>query len=469
MKLTVSLLVALTLGGGAFAQNPDLAAIQTLIRQGRTAEAKPLAQAAVQANPQNAQAQDLLGQALTRSEKPSDAIAPLTTATTLDPKNAAAFTHLGDAQIARFMISLRDWVKDHSHDLLGMVNHDVPTVRDGGPDTGAILFTEERINDRSSSQMTPAEWMRFEAIAKSARDAYSKALAIAPDDKPTLRGKGLSQLILGEWKETVTDFQTAGVPVFDPFVYDLVASIHDSHAMGEESIRLWTMVSRSEPLNAWAYWDLRKLYNEFHRGDWHFDYYDAMRMLFSDQISNESDAHKPTVKDGLKALRALTEKHGDEAIVWRGIGIASAMSKDKKGAEEAFKKSVELDATDWYSNFQYGAYRLAAKDSEAAQPLLQAAVKAQPDNAMAWHALGSAAEKNKDLDTAVAAYERATEISPSWAQAHLSAGALLLDRRQGAEALPHLERYLELSPKAADADEIRTAIKQVKEILAKQG
>ena len=471
MKLPLAPIIIILSSNSSFAQTTPvtLDSTRALVTDQRYADAQPAAEALLKADASSAAGHDLLGQCLWRIDKPDAdaAVKELTQAVTLDPKSAAYQCHLADAYMAKFQINLGAWVKDHNHDMLGMVNRTVPTVMSGGPDVGAVLFEEPRINDRSAAQMNPKEWMRLESSVKSSLAAYNAALALEPVNKPAMRGKGLASLIIGEWKDTVASWKSAGIPPFDSFLWEIFKNVTDGHAKGGESIDLWEMVSQAQPTNAWAYWNLRELYNEFHRADWRFGYYDAMRMLFANQITNESDAHKPSPKDALNGLKEVTDKHPEYAPGWRGTGMTLLVLKDKKGAAESFAKAVSLDPTDGYSFLMLGAGQLAGGDAQAAQTNLAKAAKNRPDDAAAWSALGAAAEKNKDLDGAEMYYQRAVELAPNWPDARFSLGSILLDRRKGAEALPHLQRYVELEPEAKNVKDVKKAIEQVQAILAK--
>lgn len=455
----------------AFCQSPvpTLDSVRSLVAQQRFKEAQSVAASLVKADAANAAAHDLYGQTLVHAEKADDALREITQATVLDPKIAAYQRDLGDATMAKFQIQLREWVKDHSNDMLGMVNRAVPTVIDGGPEVGAQLYEEIRPNDRSTSQMDQKEWDRHEGTVKDALKAYNAALALDPSNKAAMRGKGLASMMLGEWNDTVAAWKAAGVPSFDTFLWEIARNVTDSHAKGGESIDLWEMVSASQPTNAWAYWYLRGMYFEFRRSDWRYGYYDGMRMLFADQIKDESDASKPSPKDALKELKAITDKHPEYAPAWRGTGMTLLVLNDKKGSIAAFEKAVANDPADWYSNFNVGVNRLGSGRAAEALPFLSKAAKGQPDDARTWHALGDAAEKTQDLDSAEMFYQRAVDIAPNWADAQFSIGSLMLDRREGAAAMPHLQRYLELAPKAKNVDDVKKAIEQLKTILAKQG
>lgn len=448
---------------------PSLDSVRSLVAQQRFKEAQGAAEALVKADQANPAAHDLYGQALWHNEKADDAIREANQAISLDPKSATYQRDLGDAKMAKFQIQLRGWVKDHSNDLLGMVNRTVPTVVSGGPERGAVLLEEIRPNDRSSAQMDQVQWNQFEGVVKDALKAYNAALALDPANKPATRGKGLASLMLGEWGDTLAAWKAAGVPAFDSFLWEIARNVNDAHAMGGESIDLWELVSASQPMNAWAYWYLRGLYFEFRRSDWRYGYYNGMRMLFSDQVKDESDAGKPTPKDALKELKDITDKHPEYAPAWRGTGMVLLVLKDKKGAIAAFEKALTCDPTDWYSNFSVGVNRIEAGKPDEALGFLSKAAKGQPDDARTWHALGDAAEKTKDLDSAEMYYQRAVDIAPAWADAQFSIGSLMLDRREGAAAMPHLQRYVELAPDARNVQDVKKAIEQLKEILAKQG
>lgn len=476
LKLRLATISIFALFSPSFAQTTPATLVSTraLVTDQRYSEARSGAAALVAADASSAAAHNLLGQCLWRIDKPDvdNAIKELVQAATLDPKSVAYQNDLGDAYMAKFTIALSGWVKDHPGDMVGTITSGVPGTLAGGdygmgkmnPD----LFSQQSDMVRSSAQMTPMDWSRLEASAKSALKAYGAALAIDPANKPALRGKGLASLILGEWKDSVAAWKTAGVPAFDSFLWEIARNVHDAHGKGPESIDLWEMVSQAQPTNAWGYWYLRDLYDEFRHSDFRYGYYDAMRMLFADQIKDASDARKPAPKDALKGLKDVTDKHPEFAPAWRGTGMTLLVLKDKKGAAEAFAKAVSADPTDGYSYLMLGVGQLAGGDGQAAQTSLGKAAKNRPEDATAWHALGAAAEKNKDLDSAEMYYQRAVELAPKWPDARFSLGSILLDRRKGAEALPHLQRYVELVPDAKNVKDVNKAIEQVKVILAKQ-
>jgi tetratricopeptide (TPR) repeat protein len=476
VKILLATISIIALSTPSFAQTAPatLNSTRALVTDQRYADARPAAQALVAADATSAAAHDLLGQCLWRTEKPDAdaAVKELTQAVTLDPQTASYQSDLGDAYMARFIIGLRDWVKDHPGDMVGSITSSVPGTLAGGtfgmgrmnPD----LFSQQTDMVRSSAQMQPADWARLESGVKSALKAYNAALAVDQANKPALHGKGLASLMLGEWKDTVSAWKAGGVPAFDSFLWDIARNVTDAHGKGPESIDIWEMVSQAQPANPWAYWNLRALYDEFRHSDWKYGYYDAMRMLFANQISNESDAQKPSPKDALKGLKDVTDKHPEYAPAWRGTGMTLLVLKDKKGAAEAFAKAVAADPTDGYSFLMLGVGQLAGGNAQAAQASLAKAAKYRPEDATAWNALGAAAEKNEDLDGAEMYYQRAVELAPNWPDARFSLGSILLDRRKGAEALPHLQRYVELVPDAKNVKDVKKAIEQVKEILAKQ-
>lgn len=442
---------------------------RTFLRLGQPKEALDQAEAAVKHEPGSGAAQLLHGKALLALEQPNNAIEALSEAARLEPKNAEAQALLGDAYFYRAGVELREWLKKNRVSVGVHTDSGVVSTLPGGGHTHTTSFTMETvIPDRSANRMKGKDWEAYTGHIKDALKAYTAALAIEPANKIALRGKGLCQIVLGKWGETAEAFETAGAPAFDSFIYDLAADHYDTKSMSDAAYRVWAAVEKSDPTNAWAYWYQRVLYDESRRGDWRRGYFDAMASLFGDAIKGNKDARLSSPKDALKNLDNLIEKHPEYAPAWRGRAIAAAALKDSPTAKTAFTKAIELDPKDWFSHLQLGMMLLGEKDP-AAEAILAKAAQENPENAVAWQALGIAIERTKDLNGAVYCYERAAALAPTSAEAHYSLGALQLARREDAKALVHLQRYLDLKPDAPDATEVRDAIAQIHEIIGGRG
>ena len=88
--------------------------------------------------------------------------------------------------------------------------------------------------------------------------------------------------------------------------------------------------------------------------------------------------------------------------------------------------------------------------SEAVQ-LISAAVKENPESALAQYSQGNLQQDLKQYDAAIASYRRAIAIKSDYAEAHNNLGNVLLKLKRHDEALASYDRAIEINPRLSEA------------------
>jgi tetratricopeptide (TPR) repeat protein len=104
-----------------------------------------------------------------------------------------------------------------------------------------------------------------------------------------------------------------------------------------------------------------------------------------------------------------------------------------------------------------GAYVMTGKHKDAI-PLLEAAQRAEPDNAMIYVNLGAAYLGNPVLATpeqqlqAISAFERALELNPAAPSVHYNLGLIFVDRGEADLAVAAFRNAVQVNPFDRDAE-----------------
>ena len=106
-----------------------------------------------------------------------------------------------------------------------------------------------------------------------------------------------------------------------------------------------------------------------------------------------------------------------------------------------------LSEVDWFNRY---TVLEAKKDWPGLLAVCEAWVKAQPDNAIAWGALGEAYTGTSQYGEAIEAYHRALEIDPREALAWYVLGVAYGNARRYAEAIEACRQALEIDPQHAE-------------------
>ena len=101
--------------------------------------------------------------------------------------------------------------------------------------------------------------------------------------------------------------------------------------------------------------------------------------------------------------------------------------------------------------------RISGEYAEA-QPLLEQAVRACPEAAECWWALGHVLLNTGEFDYAIARFRKAIELAPDCLRFMVDLAKSLEMLGEYEEARPLLERVIELDPAAREADEARKSL-----------
>ena len=97
-------------------------------------------------------------------------------------------------------------------------------------------------------------------------------------------------------------------------------------------------------------------------------------------------------------------------------------------------------------------------DYDKALPLLEEAVRASPDVAKCWWALGHVLLNSGDFDVAISRFEKAVELDPDDLLFALDIAKSLEMLGEFERAQPVLERIVELDPSSKEAAEARKSL-----------
>ncbi|MBI4349584.1 MAG: tetratricopeptide repeat protein [Elusimicrobia bacterium] len=102
-------------------------------------------------------------------------------------------------------------------------------------------------------------------------------------------------------------------------------------------------------------------------------------------------------------------------LVWllRGL-VLLRVERERSGEARCFRKALEAGDPDGALGLRAGLGYLDAGEPAKARPLLEACVARDPENALAWYALGLAFERLYALGRAVACLERAYGLRPEF-------------------------------------------------------
>lgn len=138
-------------------------------------------------------------------------------------------------------------------------------------------------------------------------------------------------------------------------------------------------------------------------------------------------------------------------IPWLELGYALELSHRYDEALEQFDRAAEVAPRDPLGPFTGGMRAAHWGETELAQPRLEEALRRDPRNAEAWHALGLVRAHRGDLDGAVVAYRSGLRADPRAIEDHVGLATVALLRGDAAAALAEYDVIVSARPKFADA------------------
>ncbi len=164
--------------------------------------------------------------------------------------------------------------------------------------------------------------------------------------------------------------------------------------------------------------------------------------------------------DHLKRAIAL---HANFGLALNELGVQYLKHGDLEKASEAFNKVLQISPDAPEPNLNYGVVLLNQKKFPEAEAQLRTAVKKNEHSFTAHQYFGISLIFVKNYPEAETELRRAIELGgPKASQAHYYLGGLYWKAGNFRQAADELETYLKLEPKAANADKVKTTVKELR-------
>lgn len=152
------------------------------------------------------------------------------------------------------------------------------------------------------------------------------------------------------------------------------------------------------------------------------------------------------------------------AQAYNALGMVYLKQADVGKAVEALTTAFKLKPEDADINLNYGFALLQKKDFAESEERLRFALKEKDEMASAHYYLGLALFNQKRYADAQTELERAVSLpgGDNYALAHKYLGGIYWSQSDYKRAADELEKYLKLSPRAADAEQTKNAIKDLR-------
>lgn len=178
------------------------------------------------------------------------------------------------------------------------------------------------------------------------------------------------------------------------------------------------------------------------------------------------------VKEGKseKAVELLNKAiilYPDFPYALNELGVQYLKQGELDKAASALQKALKLNSDDFDARLNYGIVLLQKKDFVNAETELRTAIKLRENAATPHMYLGMSLLSQKRYDEAQAELEKAINLpgGDNLASAHRFLGGIYWGQKDYQRAADELEKYLKLSPKAADAEQTRNAVKELRKKL----
>jgi tetratricopeptide (TPR) repeat protein len=150
--------------------------------------------------------------------------------------------------------------------------------------------------------------------------------------------------------------------------------------------------------------------------------------------------------------QALAKQLGPESPVpWVELGYALELGHRYDEALEQYDRAAEVAPRDPLGPLTGGLRAAHWGESELAEPRLSEALRRDPRNSEAWHALGLVRARRGDLDGATVAYNSGLRADPRAVENHIGLATIALLRGNAAAALSEYDAIVSARPNFADA------------------
>ncbi len=141
----------------------------------------------------------------------------------------------------------------------------------------------------------------------------------------------------------------------------------------------------------------------------------------------------------------------ESVVAYENRGVQALRSGDFTGAAAAFRRGLELDATDASLRYWLGTALYAAGDRTGGVRELEAVVRRSPGFAKAHFSLGAIHAMGGRHERAIERFSGAVNADPTFTEARLRLAETLRATGQLESSLPHYEQVVKLDPRIAEA------------------
>jgi Tfp pilus assembly protein PilF len=187
---------------------------------------------------------------------------------------------------------------------------------------------------------------------------------------------------------------------------------------------------------------------------------DAARELYKQALESAQAGDR---KKAIAELKQAVVIYPNFMTALNELGVQYLALKQYKEAVEALRLAIKIAPEAFYPRLNYGIVLLQLKDYKAAAAELQIAVQKDSSSAIAYFQFGRALVNLGNYDAAERFLKQSISMGgDDVVEAHRFLAAVYIETQKGQRAADELEVYLKLAPKAADADRIRTVIKDLR-------
>jgi Flp pilus assembly protein TadD len=174
-------------------------------------------------------------------------------------------------------------------------------------------------------------------------------------------------------------------------------------------------------------------------------------------------AHKGETEKAIDQLKRAIALHPNFGLALNELGVQYLKRGELDKAAEAFTKVLQLSPDAPEPSLNYGIVLLNQKKFADAETQLRAAAKVNGNSFAAHQYFGIALIYVKNYPEAETELRRAIDLGgPKASQAHYYLGGLYWKTGNFRQAADELDTYLKLEPKAANADKVRTTVKELR-------
>ena len=185
------------------------------------------------------------------------------------------------------------------------------------------------------------------------------------------------------------------------------------------------------------------------------------RDLFEQALENAQAGNHVKAIEQLKSAISQAPKF---ALAYNELAVQYLKIGQGAQAVETLKEGLKINPDDFAMRLNYGIALVNQKKFDAAETELRLALqKNNADSTAAGYYLGLALMSQQKINEAQSAFESVIKNGgDKLALAHRYLGGIYWRNKQYREAANELEKYLKLEPKVADAEKIRSTIKELR-------